>query len=458
MIMQLYIILYQLEINACMVRELQERSSAIYPVARRKRVLSGADLFLLWAGSAIAVDVWYSGGAMGGIGWLNGLAMIVLGSFAGSAILAAAGMIGSDHGIPSMVSSRLAYGIRGSYLLSAINYFALVGWTAWMININASAADKIGQILFGFEGFHVWIFVCGAACTAMALLGAEGWRRFSRVAVIALIVTTVAINALLISSSGLEALGAAPSQGMPLGIGFDLALIIPLSWAPLASDYSRFAKSTKGAFFGSLFGQGITNAWFFATGFACVLILGTLDPTVYVTQIGGPLFGVAALFVIWIGTLTTTFLDIYSANISAINVFPKLKEWQGSIITGVLGTALALMPWLSAFVEFLYIIGAIFAPSFAIVIADYFVVRRRRLVMGEIYEKSARGRLSGFSVAAIASWLFGMLFYFLAKGALEPVGVMLPTFLATAAFYIAVKWLSRLARHGTAKRRMLQKA
>ncbi len=430
-----------------MVICLRERCSAIRPIAKMGRVLSGADLFLLWAGSAIAVDVWYSGGAMGGIGWSSGIAMILLGSFAGSAILAAAGVIGSDHGIPSMVSSRLAYGIRGSYLLSAINYLTLVGWTAWMININASAADMIGQILFGFQGFYIWIFVCGAACTAMALLGADGWRRFSRAIVVALIVTTIAINALLIASSGLEALAAAPYQGMPLGVGFDLALIIPLSWAPLASDYSRFAKSTKGAFLGSLFGQGTANAWFFATGLACALIIGTLDPTVYVTQIGGPLFGVVALFVIWAGTLTTTFLDIYSANISAINVFPRLKEWQGSAVTGMLGTALALMPWLSAFVEFLYIIGAVFAPSFAIVIADYFVIRRRRLVMGEVYELRPRGLMRGFSIPAIVSWLFGMLFYFLTKGALEPVGVMLPTFLATAAFYIAVKKLSG-ALHG----------
>jgi purine-cytosine permease-like protein len=142
-----------------MVICLRERCSAIRPIAKMGRVLSGADLFLLWAGSAIAVDVWYSGGAMGGIGWSSGIAMILLGSFTGSAILAAAGVIGSDHGIPSMVSSRLAYGIRGSYLLSAINYLTLVGWTAWMININASAADMIGQILFGFQGFYIWIFV-----------------------------------------------------------------------------------------------------------------------------------------------------------------------------------------------------------------------------------------------------------------------------------------------------------
>jgi len=422
-----------------MVIHLQEHSSAIRPVPKQGRVLSGVDLFLLWAGSAIAVDVWYSGGAIESIGWTGGVAVILLGSFAGSAILAASGVIGSDHGIPSMVSSRLAYGIKGSYLLSAINYIALVGWTAWMININASAADRVGNILFGFEGFYIWIFVCGAACTAMALIGANGWRRLSRAVVIALIITTVAINWLLLTSAGIEALSTTPPQGMPLGVGFDLALIIPLSWAPLASDYSRLAKSTKGAFLGSLFGQGTANAWFFVTGLACTVMIGTVDPTVYVTQIGGQLFGLAALFVIWAGTLTTTFLDIYSANISAINIFPKLKEWQGSAITGLLGTLLALMPWLSAFVDFLYIIGAVFAPSFAIVIADYFIIRRRHIVIEEVYEQKRLGSFSGFGVPAMASWLFGILFYFLTKSLLEPVGSMLPTFAVTGALYVILK-------------------
>ncbi|HRU81494.1 MAG TPA: cytosine permease, partial [Candidatus Methanomethylicus sp.] len=97
-----------------MVIALRERCSAICPTVKRGRVLAGTDLFLLWAGSAIAVDVWYSGGAMAGIGWSSGIVMILLGSFVGSAILAAAGVVGSDYGIPSMVSSRLSYGIRGS--------------------------------------------------------------------------------------------------------------------------------------------------------------------------------------------------------------------------------------------------------------------------------------------------------------------------------------------------------
>lgn len=410
-------------------------------------MLSGLDLFLLWAGSAIAVDVWYSGGALGGAGWTNGIIMIVLGSFAGSVIFAAAGVIGSDHGIPSMVSCRPAYGIRGSYLLSVINYFTLIGWTAWMININASAADRIGVMLFGVEGFRAWIIVCGAACTAMALLGAEGWKRFSRFTVVALVLTTFAINVALFAPSGWEALWAAPSGGMPLGIAFDLALIIPLSWAPLASDYSRFAKSSRRAFFGSFLGQGIANSWFFATGLACALLLGTLDPTVYVTQVGGLAFGIVALFVIWMGTLTTTFLDIYSASISAINVFPRLKERQGALIAGVLGTALALAPWLSAFVEFLYLIGAVFAPSFAIIIADYFVIRRRKLDIAELYESHDGGTIGGFKAIAIASWLFGVGFYFASRGALGEWGIMLPTFAATAAIYITASLLQqRLVR------------
>jgi len=417
--------------------------SAIYPVEKKDRVLSGLDASLLWAGSAIAVNVWYSGGYLSSIGWVPGIVLILLGSFVGSLIFAAAGAIGTDLGIPSMVTVRPSFGIRGSYVMSALNYVALIGWTAWMININASAADKINSLIFGFNGFPLWVVVCGIICTTLAILKAESWRRFTRISVMALIITAIAINAVVFYNYGWGYLASKPTWGTPAGTVFDLALIIPLSWAPLAADYMRFARSSKGGFFGSLFGQGFANAWFYITGLACALAFGLYDPTVYVTQVGGLVFGLVALFVIWFGTITTTFLDIYSANMSVINVFPNVKEWQGSILTGAIAIVIAFLPWLNSFVQFLNLIGAVFVPLFAVVLVDYFLIRKRQYDIGGLYARSLYWYSSGFKFASILSWIAGVALYFVFQQIAPQIGATLPSFLLTAAIYMLMVKVAR---------------
>jgi putative hydroxymethylpyrimidine transporter CytX len=414
--------------------------SAIYPVEKKDRVLTGLDVFLLWAGSAIVVDVWYSGGYLSPIGWVPGILIILLGSFIGSVIFAAAGVMGSDLGVPSMVTVRPSFGIRGSYIMSIFNYVTLVGWTSWMIYINASAADQVGTLLFGFAGFPYWIVICGALCTVLAIFGAGGWKLFTRASVTALIITTLAMNFLVFSNYGWGYLASRPSWGMAPGIAFDLALIMPLSWAPLAADYMRFSKSSKESFLGALFGQGSVNSWFYITGLACALSFGVYDPTIYVTQVGGVVFGVVALFVIWFGTITTTFLDIYSANISMINIFPKVKEWQGSLITGGAGIIIAFLPWLNAFVQFLYLIGAVFIPLFAVVVVDYFMIRRRSYSVEDLYNKFGgywyRG---GLSLVSIVSWIIGVSSYFLVQQVLPEIGATLPSFVITVMVYTTLR-------------------
>lgn len=412
--------------------------SAIYPVEQKDRVLGSMDMALLWAGSAIAVNVWYSGGYLSPMGWVPGVLLIIGGSFAGSVIFALAGVIGSDLGIPSMVTVRPSFGLRGSQLVSLLNYIALVGWTAWMIFINASAVGQISSMLFGFSSFPLWIVICGALCTALALVRAEGWKWFTRASVVSLLVMSIAINALVFQNFGWDFLSSQPAWGMDAGIAFDLALIIPVSWAPLAADYMRFSRSSRGGFLGGLLGQGSVNSWFYITGLACALAFGAYDPTLYVAMVG-PLFGIVALLVIWMGTVTTTFLDIYSANMSIINIVPSIREWQGSIVTGLLGTLVAFLPWLDAFVGFLNIIGAVFVPLFAIVIADYFIVKKRRYNLAEMYVPSG-GHWYGGGVRplAIVLWVLGVALYFAFLAVTPWLGATLPTFMATLLLYVAL--------------------
>jgi purine-cytosine permease-like protein len=67
-------------------------------------------------------------------------------------------------------------------------------------------------------------------------------------------------------------LSKAGNGSLPFWIAVDIAIALPISWLPLVADYNRFARKTRGAFWGTFIGFLITNFWFLALG--ATLLLG----------------------------------------------------------------------------------------------------------------------------------------------------------------------------------------
>jgi purine-cytosine permease-like protein len=144
---------------------------------------------------------------------------------------------------------------------------------------------------------------------------------------------------------------------------------------------------------------------------------------------------VPAIIIVLFSTFTTTFLDIYSTAVSALNVWPKLGEKRGSIGCGILGTALALIFAATAYEGFLLSIGSVFCPLFGVVLTDYFFVRQQRyfekgLDRQEIYYYSG-----GFNPWAFAAWGVGFaLYHILQKG--TALGSSIPSLLVAGVVYL----------------------
>src|SRR5215208_4469859 len=106
-------------------------------------MLGGLDYFILWSSLGVGLLVLSAGSFLSEASFLDAIFAIIVGSAAGSILLALAGKIGSDHGIPSLITMRPAFGIRGSYLPATLNILQLVGWTTFEIMIMARAADML---------------------------------------------------------------------------------------------------------------------------------------------------------------------------------------------------------------------------------------------------------------------------------------------------------------------------
>ena len=160
---------------------------------------------------------------------------------------------------------------------------------------------------------------------------------------------------------------------MSFADAFELSLIMPLSWVPLVADYASRAKSARTACLAPALGYLFGSVWMYGLGFAGALLTGKSDPTPMMMAAG---LGMAALSVLVISTVATTFLDVYSVVATARNIAPRLNERVGGICAVVIGTGAAMVWDSELYIHFLHLIGAIFAPLSAILFTDYFLMRR----------------------------------------------------------------------------------
>ncbi len=250
----------------------------IDPIPKTERNLWGIDFFFLWAGAAVSLAEIWAGGILVPMGFVSGLVVILLGHLIGNTPFAAGGLMGSQWGIPSMVSTRPALGIRGSYLPALLNIFQLVGWTAVMVWIGGQAAATFTEGS-SFYTPRFWIVVIGVVTTIWAVVGHWSWKWLERISVSALIVLCALMTYVVFRQYGLSSLLAVKgNRGLPFMLGLDYVIAMPISWLPLVCDYSRYAKENRGSLIGTWLGYFLVSSWMYLIGLAAGL--ATQSPTV----------------------------------------------------------------------------------------------------------------------------------------------------------------------------------
>ena len=192
---------------------------------------------------------------------------------------------------------------------------------------------------------------------------------------------------------------------------------MPLSWLPLISDYTREAKEPVKATAVSAIVYGLVSCWMYLIGMGAAIFTAESDIAQILLKAG---LGVAGLLIVVFSTVTTTFLDAWSAGISSESMHEGIKGKWVAVAAAVLGTAGAIFLPLYDITDFLYFIGSVFAPMIAIQIADFFILRQ-----------DVSGR--GVSVKNLIIWLLGFVAYRLLMGVDIIVGNTLPDMIITIA-------------------------
>ncbi len=289
----------------------------IRPVSAEGRNLGGLDFFWLWAGVAISLAEIWAGGFLAPMGFWLAFWAIILGHVIGNTLMALGGVIGSDHGIPAMVSVRPSFGVRGSNFASILNVVQLVCWASIMLIIGGRAGAMLGEPMGGvFASNRFWIVCIGAGTLGWALFtGRRVWKVLQAVAVIGLL-AVISILSFETYQSFIDTPDAMrPRPGamptMPFMTGLDLVIAMPISWMPLVADYSRFARRGAGAFWSTWWGYFLVSSWMFVLGLMATLVTGTAEPHIQMLELMSAAgLAIPALLMVVFSTITSDFPDL----------------------------------------------------------------------------------------------------------------------------------------------------
>lgn len=320
---------------------------------------------LIWFGAGVSLAEILTGTYYSSLGFKQGLLAILLGHLIGCSMFFGAGIIGGKLRKSAMETVKISFGQKGSLVFSFLNILQLVGWTGIMIYDGALAANEVFVI-----GAWFWCLVIGSLIALWILIDIKHLGKLNTIAMSALFILTIILCKFIFG----ESLPAATfKESITFGQAVELSVAMPLSWLPLISDYTKNAKQPKKATIVSTITYGLVSCWMYIIGMGAAIYTGESDIAQIMMKAG---LGVAGLLIVILSTVTTTFLDAYSAGISSESIFPSLKGKWIAVGTTLIGTIGAILYPMDNIIDFLYLIGSVFAPMIAIQIADFFILKQ----------------------------------------------------------------------------------
>ena len=340
---------------------------------------------LIWFGAGVSIAEILTGTYYASMDFKSAILAIVIGHIAGFILMSLSGLIGARTGLSAMEATKLSFGKIGGIFFAILNFLQLVGWTAIMIYDGAiSSADLFGR------GNKIWALLIGILIIVWIAVGITNLGKINTVSMIALFVLTILMSRKSFASN---LISDASAEALSFGGAVELAIAMPMSWLPLISDYTSKAEKAEKATWISVGIYSLVSLWMYIIGLTGAMATGESTLSAIFSYSG---IGVLAIIIIILSTVTTTFLDAYSAGISFEAIKQNADGKKVSIIVSVAGIILAMLYPMDDITNFLYLIGSVFAPMIAVQIADFFIKNEKSKVDEKVN---------------IISWVVGFVIY-----------------------------------------------
>jgi NCS1 family nucleobase:cation symporter-1 len=443
----------RVELREAALREISRSplyNADLAPVPVERRNWTTYNYAALWVSMAHCIPTYMmaSGLISAGMNWWQALLTILLGNTIVLAPILLNSHPGTKYGIPFPVFARGAYGTYGSNLPALMRAIVACGW----FGIQAWIGGQALQTFFGafIPGWHTllgagfsghttteWLsfLIFWAMNIAIIYRGMDLLRRVENwAAPFVLVMTALLLAWVLWRAGGIGFLLHEPgkfgtwAEFRPIFVPSLTAMIG--FWATLSlnmPDFTRFGRSQREQVVGQTVALPTTMTVFAAMGIlitsAAVVIFPHMkhedlwDPVKLVGQFSQPVVVAVSMFTVVVATLSVNIAaNVVSPANDFANAFPKLISFRtGGLITGVVG--ILMQPWRLLADPSGYIFSWLLGYSgglgsiAGVLIADYWLVRRKRLALGDLYRtEGAYTYARGWNWRAVAATLAGCFF------------------------------------------------
>lgn len=402
-------------------------SEDILPITSKRRSLGGLGFANIWIGMAIVISV-FSFGASG----IEGMSIFGVASatLVANIIIAIVGSltgdIGVEHGLSFATYLRAPFGIVGVHFPAVARGIVASCWFGINTYIGSTAINYFTIALFGIDNWFMWFLIFAAVQIVNTMLGIKAIDKFASFAAPCIILITCwmfyKVNNIA-AINNISILGYVPSQ--PTANCWLITMCANTGmWAALAADIPNMTRSLKAPVNEKNWFKRNRNNWIpqFATlpiietfiaviGAISYLTTGNWNPVeVIQAQAKGVTLLVLLVMVILAQWSTNTAANLVPPAMCFTNAFAKwnLPYKIAVLIAGLIGVC--VMPWkiLNQLYTYLGYFGSFLSALAGIMICDYYIIRKRRLNVQDLYKRDGQYRYhGGFNVCGIVAWILG---------------------------------------------------
>jgi NCS1 family nucleobase:cation symporter-1 len=406
------------------------------PIPSSRRSWGTYNYASLWVAMSVCIPTYMlaSGLIAGGMNWIQAVGTILLGNLIVLIPMLLNAHAGAEYGIPFPVFVRASFGVRGANIPAVLRALVACGWFGIQAWIGGQAIYSMLSIVWpGAASLPGANWICFLAFWAINMVVV--WRGIETIKYLQGIGAPfmLAVGLLLLFWITRKAGGLGPVLHTPSKFRSTsefVAFFIPALtgmvgfWATVAlniPDFTRYAKSQRAQIVGQALGLPTAMTLYAFIGVAVTSASAVIfgepiwDPVILLGKFNQPLVAFIALVALLLATLNTNVAaNVVSPSNDFSNLRPGLISFRtGGLITGVVG--ILMMPWklLKDFSSYIFgwLVGcsAFLGPIAGIMICDYYLVRRRHLVVEDLYRRvGAYEYRNGFNLRAIAALVVGV--------------------------------------------------
>ena len=402
------------------------------PIPFDRRTWGTYNYAALWMAMSVNIPTYMLASAMiaGGMNWKQALFTVFLGNLIVLIPMLLNAHAGAEYGIPFPVFARSSFGVMGANIPAMLRALVACGWFGIQVWIGGEAVNTLlAAVAPGWN--HPWFcfFLFWLLHVLLILRGIEAIRFMQGVTGPALLLLGLAMLGWAFhKAGGFGPMLSAPSQFRTFRefFGFFIPSLtgVVAFWATVAlniPDFTRYAKSQREQMVGQALGLPATMTFYSFIGIAVtsatVVVFGHAiwDPVVVLSRLGNPLAVVVAMVALLVATLNVNVAaNVVSPANDFSNLFPsRIRFKTGGIITCFVGLLLQPWRWLSSHGSYVmgWLVGysGFLGPVAGVMIADYYVVRKRIIVTADLFERGGIYEFSrGFNWRAIAALIAGI--------------------------------------------------